>query len=222
MKRIRLTGNLTLKEDGTREKDISALLAEYSAIKAEETACEQTQMQIATAVFSFIGAIVGLNFFFQNNTKINFGTQYMLLGFCPLLIMFFGCLWMYQLYCHMRFGAYLYHLEEDINRCYPENERKIYFEHWIVKQEEGKNFWKRTSRLYGYVTLGTWLSAPILLVCFVIGFFPDWDVVAFYVNHLILTTLIICILILYYIIQLIYVFSILSLKKQKNLDQPRI
>lgn len=48
MKRIRLTVNLTLKEDGIREKDISALLAEYSAIKAEETACEQTQMQIAT------------------------------------------------------------------------------------------------------------------------------------------------------------------------------
>lgn len=222
MKKIRLTGEIILRAEDTCEKDITALLAEYSSIKAEEAACEQTQMQIATAVFSFIAAIVGLNFFFQKKGSMIQGAKYMLLGFCPLLVMFFGCLWMYQLYCHMRFGAYLYHLEEDINRCYPGDEQKMYFEHWIVKQEDGKKFFGKTSRLYGYFTLGTWLTAPVLLLFFVAGLFPNWDVTAFYLQNVVLTVFLSYVLLLYYIIQFSYLSAILKFKNKKSLSQPRI
>ena len=133
--------------------DISALLAEYSAIKAEEAACEQTQITLVTSVFSFIAAALGLNCFFGQNIN-DTAAQFLLLGFCPLLVMFFGCLWMYQLYCHMRFGAYLYHIEEDINKYYTNKDRRIYFDHWIIEQEKMKKFFLfKPSWLYGCITL---------------------------------------------------------------------
>lgn len=221
MKRTLLSGNVTLKVPP--EKNIDVLLAEYAALKAEETESERAQMQIATALFSFIAAIVGLNFFFQKSKSIPVETsKYMILGFCPLLIFFFGCLWMYQLYCQMRFGAYIYHLEADINKYCAENEQKIYFEHWIALQDEGKSFFKRTSRLYGYITLGTWIASPWLLLIFAKGFFPDWGIFAFYNSEWLLTGFLIIVTGVYYYVQFVYVKTILNLKSEKNLQKPRI
>lgn len=223
MVKITLAKNMTLNKHTTEETDIDALLAEYAALKAEETASEQSQIQIATSLFSFIAAIIGLNFFFQKNNSIQVETsQYMILGFCPLLIFFFGCLWMYQLYCQMRFGAYLYHLENDINECYTENKRRMYFEHWIIKQEPEKGFFTRMSRLYGYITLGTWIVSPWLLIIFAAGFFPDWDIVEFYRANWSITLFLAAVLLIYYAVLFFYVKAILSLKDKEELKKPRI
>lgn len=204
-------------------KDISALLAEYSAIKAEEAACEQTQITLATSLFSFIAAIFGLNCFFAKNVDTN-AVQFMILGLCPPMIMFFGVLWMYQLYCHMRFGAYLYHIEEDVNKCCPNKNSRIYFDHWIVEQEEKhKCFLFKTSWLYGCITLGTWLFVPILLIVFTGCFFPDWNIMNFYfVEHRVLTLFLGFVSSVYYYTQLMYVHAIRKLKSEKELGKPRI
>lgn len=109
MRKIRLTGSLALKDNKNDKDDISALLTEYSAIKAEETACEQSQVQITTAVFSFIGVVLSLNFLFQGNGEtVSQSSRYLVLGFCPILVMFFGCLYVYQLYCQIILGAWLF------------------------------------------------------------------------------------------------------------------
>ena len=227
MLKMNLAKNITVNNHAAGETsegmDIDALLAEYTALKAEETSFEQSQMQIATALFSFIAAIIGLNFFFQesNNIKTE-SSQYMILGFCPLLICFFGILWMYQLYCQMRFGAYLYHLETDINECYKDHKRKIYFEHWLIRQEPQTGFFQRTSRLYGYITLGTWLLSPWLLIFFADGFFPTWNILEFYRTNLLLGIFLGLVLAVYYIVQLFYLKAILSLKNKDNLEAPRI
>lgn len=222
-------------------ENIDALLTEYTIIKTEQTACEESQIAIATATFSFIAAIVGLNFFFGDPT-LGHGesSQFMILGFCPLLVMFFGCLWMRQLYCQTRFGAYIYHLEEDINSFYPDHRKWIFFEHWIVAQESrerilGKRyksrrrlsaniklFMGRTSHFYGYVTLGTWLIAPILLYFIAAGLFPGWNIVVFLKNHWLLTSFLIVISIVYYTIQVKYCLAILLLTSKFELRRARI
>ena len=215
-----LSGNVILTPKG---KDIDILLTEYTALKAEQTASEQAQTQIATTLFSFIAGIVSLNFLFQNNSDVSIeASEYMILGFCPLLIFFFGCLWMYQLYCQNRFGAYIYHLETDINKHRTQNEQKIYYEHWIALQDDGKPFLKRTSRLYGYITLGTWIFSPVLLVIFARGFFPDWNIFEFYYSNRLLAGILLLVAVIYYMVQIIYVTSILNLKSKKNLQNPRI
>lgn len=204
-------------------QDINALLAEYSAIKAEETACEQTQITLVTSVFSFIAAVLGINCFFGQNIN-EVAAKFLILGFCPLLVMFYGCLWMYQLYCHMRFGAYLYHIEEDINKYYLNKDRKIYFDHWIIAQEQKQKFFLlKPSWLYGCITLGTWLAAPLLLVPLAGCCFPDWNIRCFYLNeHEYFAWFLGFVFIVYYFTQIMYVYAILKMKSQNELKKPRI
>lgn len=204
-------------------QDISALLAEYNAIKAEEAACEQTQITLVTSVFSFIAAVLGLNCFFGQNIN-EAAAQFLILGFCPLLVMFFGCLWMYQLYCHMRFGAYLYHIEEDINKYYLNQDRRIYFDHWIIEQEQKQKFFLfKPSWLYGCITLGIWLVAPLLLFFFAGCFFPNWNIYAFYLKeHIYLALFLGFVFIVYYFTQFMYVYAILKLKSKDQLNKSRI
>lgn len=204
-------------------QDINALLAEYSAIKAEETACEQTQITLVTSVFSFIAAVLGLNCFFGQNIN-EAAAQFLLLGFCPLLVMFFGCIWMYQLYCQMRFGAYLYHIEEDINKYYLNKDRRIYFVHWIIEQEQKRKFFLfKPSWLYGCITLGTWLAAPPLLYFFAGCFFPNWNLYDFYVKEHFGPALFLGFVhAVYYFTQCMYLCAIRRLKSEGELKKPRI
>lgn len=214
------------KEHAAEKTD--ALLAEYAAIKSEEIACEQAQVAIVTSVFTFISAIIGLNYFFGNDPNaagpvLPINPQYMLLGFCPILVMFFGCLSMYQLYCHMRFGAYLYHLEEDINKTYSQKWNWIYFEHWIAAQESCASFFlEKPSYLYGCIMSGTWITAPFLLCGFTSGFFPDWSIVEFYCNHKCLLLFLVFVLLVYYFVQVMYLRAILKIKGKTLLSKPRI
>jgi len=232
-----------MSDNATEKAEIETLLTEYSVLKSEQIASEEAQMTIATAAFSFITAIVGLNFFFGEriSTPESFTAgQYMILGFCPLIIMFFGCLWMRHLYSQTRFGAYMYHLEEDINSFYPDSRQWMYFEHWIRIQEEpqvilGKEgskkkrslwnkirmFWGRTSHYNGYITLGTWLVAPALLYFFAGGLFPEWNILNFLLNNLMLSVPLACIFIVYYVIQFGYLHSILKLTSKNEFERAR-
>lgn len=220
--------------------DINGLLTEYNAIKAEEIACEQSQISIATTLFSFIAAVLGLNLFFGDSIKISEqSAQFLILGACFILVMFFGCLWMHQLYCQMRFGAYLYHLENDINQYYEDKRNGVYFEHWIIGEEKRelryiKNFpvieeissleslpFFKTSWLYGGISFCTWCLAPILLGAFSIEFF-HWDVLSFYFRNGCLRALFFSgITVIYYFVLAKYLCSILFLKKDESLKIPR-
>ena len=235
------TSTKTVQQKDQNKEDISALLAEYNAIKSEEIACEQSQVSIATTLFSFIAAVLGLNLFFGNSKGISVqSSQFLILGFCFILVMFFGCLWMHQLYCQMRFGAYLYHLEEDVNQYYKDTRRGIYYEHWIICEEKrefccfqkvpiiGKMSFlekvplSRTNWLYGGISFCTWCLAPILLGIFSMEVF-QWDVLSFYFKsgwpRLIFF---VSITIIYYYVLFKYLSSILLLKKDENLKMERI
>lgn len=244
---------------------IDVLLAEFTALKAEESVAEQAQTTIATATFSFISAILGISFIFDRSSEENVAfieeipqfllekqqaAQYIVLIFCPMLIMFFGCLWMREVYSQMRFGAYIYHLESDINYFLEDPHQYMYFEHWIIEQEKPaaemqkkvfdtrksniatccsnkfflpmKSFFGHTSRFYGYVTFGTWIFAPALLYMLAYGMFPQWDIILFMKNVWPATVLLIIIFMVYILIQVKTCSTILSLKNSTNLNKNRV
>lgn len=131
---------------------------------------------MSTVTFSFIVAVLGLNYFLSNSCErdVTHFSQCILLVLCPILLMFFGCMWINLLFRWARYGAYLYLLEEDINRLVGCEKQKIYFEHWIISREYKRKFYNKTSRFYGYFVFGTMLFVPVLLFLFTDLMFPSW------------------------------------------------
>ena len=209
-------------------KELEILLTEFTAIRTESTYLQQSEASMTTVTFSFIAAILSLNFFFGNDSN-NLSTsdhipQCIILILCPLLIMFFGCMWMDLLYRRIRYGAYLYLVESDINNYIKTKELNIYFEHWIVEQQKDWGFFRKTSRFYGYVVFGTWIIAPVLLYPFSGLLFPDWNLLAphwniveLFCEHKVWGTFILIAFVVYLIIMGFFCKEIVDLKNPKNL-----
>ncbi len=173
-----------LNKQSDTQKEIDILLSEFAVLRAESSSLAHSEDSLITTTFSFIAAIIGLNFFFGEGAQENLlnttiqisedSSKCMILCVCPLLVMFFGCMWMNILYRRIRFGAYLYLIEMDINKYVSQNSLKVYWEHWIIGIECGRGFFRKTSHFYGYIVFGTWLIAPILLYFSAFSLFPQW------------------------------------------------
>ena len=201
-------------------QSMEALLAEFTALRAESSALAQSEDSLATTIFSFIAAVIGLNFLFSGQEQANIhSSQVMVLGLCPLIIMFFGCMWMNILYRRIRYGVYLYLLEVDINKCIVGKKKKIYWEHWLIAIESDRKFFTRTSRFWGYIIFGSWLSMPVLLYVFAAVLFPTWDICAFLIENIVWTCIIGITAIVYYIIMICFCREILCLRNPKKLTQ---
>ena len=207
------------------KKEIETLLTEFTALRTETTYLQQSEASMSTMTFSFIAAILGLNYLLSNGNESDTThfSQCIILVLCPILLMFFGCLWMDLLFRRIRYGAYLYLLEADINRLVDSDEQKIYFEHWIIGRELGRSFFRKTSRFYGYVVFGTMLIVPVLLYLFADLTFPswkllspEWDILNLAKEHILWCIFLLLVYIIYIIIMCFYTLEILDLKNLGN------
>lgn len=207
------------------KKDIETLLAEFTALRTETTYLQQSESSMSAMTFSFIAAILGLNYFLSNSnaSDTTHSSKCIILVLCPILLMFFGCLWMDLLFRRIRYGAYLYLLEVDINRLVGSDEQKIYFEHWIIGRELGKRFFRKTSRFYGYIVFGTMLIVPVLLYLFADLMFPswkllspEWGILNLAKNHIFWCIFLALVYLIYILIMLFYCIEILDLKNLGN------
>lgn len=226
--------NFESKLDTAKELDV--LLAEFEALRAESSSLSQSESSLITTTFSFIAAIIGLNFFFGADAQGGYASatiqiseessQCMVLCICPLLVMFFGCMWMNILYRRIRFGAYLYLIETDINKYVSQNSLKIYWEHWIIGIEQGRGFFKRTSQFYGYIVFGTWLFAPILLYIFAFSLFPQWksasilsSIFTYFGEHIVWFHFLLLMLLIYCVFMISFCLEIRKLRNPDKLNE---
>lgn len=217
--------NMRCESDKMNQKsNIESLLAEYTALRTETTYLQQSEVTLSTVTFSFIVAVLGLNYFLSNSSGLDtaHSSRCILLALCPMLLMFFGCMWMNLLFRWARYGAYLYLLEADINRLVGCEEQKISFEHWIIAREYERNFFGKTSQLHGYVVFGTMIFVPALLYLFADLMFPswgllypEWNICALAKEHMFWGIFLVTVYIIYFLIMRSYCIEIINLKKQE-------
>lgn len=163
------------KVNPEKSLELQVLLAEYNSLRDEAKNCDTVQMLVATICMTVIGALFSANIFFKTpETQSRLALLYLFWCLIPWIIMFFGIIWIDQLYRRMRFGAYLYSLEVKINKLFV-GEPRMNWEHWIVSIEKNDSFFK-PSHLYGYIISGSWIFMPFLIFSLANSIFSLWKI----------------------------------------------
>lgn len=219
-------GGVYLKnQDGQCSLHEQAVLAEYTALRSEAASLTQGETSLIATTFSFIAAILGLNFLFGSNANLT-AIKFMVIGICPFAAMFFGILWMNTFYRRVRIGAYLFLMEKDINYGATADHQKIYWEHWIVIQAAQHSLFTKVSQFYGYIAFGSWLSSPLLVFGCAHFLFPDWklleppwELMNWYFAHPWVGLFFFAVLLIYIYIMIGLCVEILNLKNLEKLQQ---
>lgn len=195
------------------------IIAEYTAIRGEITALTQSEDTFISTFITFMAAFVGAAFLLSDkNDQLVRISQIFMIWFCPLVIMFFGCMWMNIFYKRIRFVAYLYLLEREINEEIINNGAGFRLEHWLVQLDSKRSFFTRTSRFWAYATFGAWLVMPCLMYILSSAIFPDLNILSYLIHHYVLTIIQAFVAIIYYYIMCYCCYDLVRLKSPKFLN----
>lgn len=155
-------GKKKMKRKQEKNQAVQAMLTEYTALRAEAQMFDSIAIAIATLNFTLLGVIVTLVLKeSEASVKLMQWTFYFII---PCLSMFFGLLWVDQLFRRARFGAYFSYLEEKINAVTNEIRDRMEWERWNKKRYVKKTFLFKTNQYYGYFVLGSNLALPLVSV----------------------------------------------------------
>lgn len=147
-----------------------AIMAEYTALRTESRDKQKMQFTILSLIVSAISIVFGLT----ATVKINEAKSFLLvlyLFLLPCTIMFFGILWLDQVYRQVMIGTYIAHIEEKINKILTTDASAdmpyVYWEHWLSKRRPTHEFFNKPNYYYTYICLGTLLVLPV--ATYVIG-----------------------------------------------------
>lgn len=140
-------------------------------LREESQDKQKTQFTMISLIVSAISIVFGLTADLESSAvKISLPILYCFL--LPCTIMFFGILWLDQVYRQVMIGAYTVQIEDRINSLLragmPSGMSNIIgWEQWLSAMRPTKGFWRRTNYYYAYISLGTLSVLPI--VVFAIG-----------------------------------------------------
>lgn len=153
------------------EQVLTVIMKEYEMLRAESQDKQKTQFTMISLIVSAISIVFGLTADLESSAvKISLPILYCFL--LPCTIMFFGILWLDQVYRQVMIGAYTVQIEDRINSLLragmPSGMSNIIgWEQWLSAMRPTKGFWRRTNYYYAYISLGTFSVLPI--VVFAIG-----------------------------------------------------
>ncbi len=211
--------------DSVAQVQLDVLMREYESLRQESTHCDSTQMSLATTVFGFLAAVFALTQLFEKKQST---ADFLFYAVLPCFAMFFGLLWVDQLYRRVRFGTYLRRTENKIRMLLPDlcsNSVSVpvcEFEHWISALDDHKPFLKRPRFAYGCVLAGTWFLTPILipasrLLLFSNATFPF----SYYWSHKIVMILVFAVFLVYYYYLILLIRRINTFSQEAALTNPQ-
>lgn len=188
-------------------QDIEIILTEYVALRSEAQIIDNIAIAIASLNFTLIGVIVTLVLREQmDNIKLMQSTFYFII---PCVSMFFGLLWIDQIFRRIRFAAYFNHLEIKINSLSNGRNDSMDWERWVKRRYRNRKFLKKTHQYYGYFVLGSNLLLPIISVGL------GYEVFEIPFNKILLIVTI-TIFLVFFVFCVFYCREILSLNNNEN------
>ncbi len=164
------------------EQVLNVIMKEYEMLRAESQEKQKTQFTMISLIVSAISIVFGLTANLESSAaKISLPILYRFL--LPCTIMFFGILWLDQMYRQVMIGVYTAQIENKINSLLkadiPDGMSSIIgWEQWLSARRPTEKFWGKTNYYYAYIGLGTLSVLPI--VVFLLGCFltetPLWPI----------------------------------------------
>ena len=136
------------------EQVLTVIMKEYEMLRAESQDKQKTQFTMISLIVSAISIVFGLTADLESSAvKISLPILYCFL--LPCTIMFFGILWLDQVYRQVMIGAYTVQIEDRINSLLradmPSGMSNIIgWEQWLSAMRPTKGFWRRTNYYYAY------------------------------------------------------------------------
>lgn len=203
------------------QMQLDALLREYESLRQEATHCDSTQMSLATSAFGFLTACFTLSGIFARSPTDSF------LVYCvlPCFSMFFGLLWIDQLFRRIRFGTYMRRTENKIDLLIPKLEsngtpvRILEFERWISELDDNLPLLRRPRFIYGFILTGTWLIVPVLIpICSQLFLFSEIvSYFSFFDQHPCVSIVMSAVGCIYYFYLTVLIYRIYTFPKESNL-----
>lgn len=159
------------------EQLLSVLMMEYNALRTESREKQKAQFTIISLIVSSISIVFGLTANLEPNAaEVSLPILYYAL--LPCTTMFFGILWLDQVYRQVMIGTYIVQIEKKVNSLfhdlnlpsdlsYPMN-----WEQWLSKRRPTHEFWKKPNYYYTYICSGTFTLLPIVIY-FIGGFLTE-------------------------------------------------
>jgi len=216
------SGNIKANDPFIIQMQLDTLLREYESLRQEATHCDSTQMSLATSAFGFLTACFTLSGIFAKSPTDSF------LVYCvlPCLSMFFGLLWIDQLFRRIRFGTYMRRTENKIDLLIPELKsngtpvRILEFERWISELDDNLPLFRRPRFIYGFILTGTWLITPVLIpICSQFFLFSEiMPYFSFFDLHPCVSIVMFTVGCIYYFYLIVLTYRIYTFPKESNLS----
>ena len=163
---------------------ITAKLEEYKLVRDELKHKMQAQYTLMTIMVTAIGILFAASMQLIEFESLLYKDEVLSLLFCaaiPGVVLFFGAIWLDQVYRQVMLGVYALLLEREINEM--QEYRILYWENWATREANKKplikksldessekiGFFDKLSYFYYYICLGLFLSVPPFSA--VIGYF---------------------------------------------------
>ena len=146
---------------------LNVIMMEYNALRTESRDKQKMQFTIISLIVSAISIVFGLTADLESAAAaVSLPILYFFL--LPCTIMFFGILWLDQVYRQVMIGTYIAQLEKKVNAFLKSSvpggmSCVMNWEQWLSKRRPTQKVWGKTNYFYTHIGLGTLWLLPIVV-----------------------------------------------------------